>query len=265
MNELIAEVLPDDRPLPFWQHMGEVRDRLIRSALALLVATAAAYFFRFSLWDWAKRPFIAAMARRLQVPAATLQPFAFTDLAEPFFSLMRLSFWAAVFAVSPYLFYQVWTFVRPALREREKKMASTFVLATSACFISGAVFSYFVLFPILGELLLEEAAKAGLRANLRPTEYLDLFLYTVAGAGISFEAPVLFYFLARFRLVTSRSMLRYWREAVVAILFAAAFLTPGDVIATTILFGVVLLGLYFVSTGVVWLVERSRRGGPAPE
>ena len=98
--------------------------------------------------------------------------------------------------------------------------------------------------------------RAGLRPNLRPTEYLDLLLYTVLGTGIAFEAPVLFYFLGRFGLVSSRQMLKYWRESSVVILGASAFLTPGDVIATTSLFGVVLLGLYFLSTGVVWLVER---------
>ena len=258
MNEIIPEVLPQDEPLPFWDHIGEIRDRLIRSALALFVSTAVAYAFRFRLWEWAKRPLLAAMAARESVPAESLQPFAFTDLAEPFFALMRLSFWASVVVVSPYLFYQVWTFVRPALRAREREMAVTFVLVTSLCFMGGAVFSYSVLFPILGDLLLGEAVLAGLRANLRPSEYLNLLIYTVVGTGLSFEAPVLFYFLARFRLVTARAMLRYWREATIAILFVSAFLTPGDVLATTVLFGVVLLGLYFVSTGVVWLVERSR-------
>lgn len=256
-----AEVPPDDRPLPFWQHVDEIRDRLIRSLAALLVSTAAAYVFRFRLWEWAQRPFLAAMARRAGAAPESLRPFAFTDLAEPFFALMRLSFWAAVFVVSPYLFYQVWTFVRPALRPRERNMAATFVLVTSLCFVSGALFSYFVLFPVLGDLLLEEAVAAGLRANLRPSEYLDLFLYTVVGAGVSFEAPILFYFLARFRLVTSGAMLKYWRQASVAILASSALLTPGDILATTILFGAVLLGLYFISAGVVWLVERGGSGG----
>ena len=258
MNEITPEVMPQDAPIPFWDHIGEIRDRIIRSAVALFASTSVAYFFRFQLWDWAKRPLMAAMAAREHVPAESLKPFAFTDLAEPFFAMMRLSFWCSVVLVSPYLFYQVWTFVRPALRERERKMATTFVLVTSLCFISGALFSYYVLFPILSDLLLDEAVSAGLRANLRPSEYLDLFIYTVVGTGVSFEAPVLFYFLARFRLVTARAMLKYWREATIAILFASAFLTPGDVIATTILFGVVLLGLYFVSAGVVWSVERSK-------
>ena len=259
MNELIYKVTAQDAPIPFWDHIGEMRDRIIRSALALFVSTAAAYSFRFRLWDWAKRPLLAAMSAREHVPAESIHPFAFTDLAEPFFAMMRLSFWTSVVLISPYLFYQVWTFVRPALRERERKMAVTFVLVTSLCFISGAVFSYFVLFPILGDILLGEAVLAGLRANLRPSEYLDLLIYTVVGTGLSFEAPVLFYFLARFRLVSARAMFMYWRQASVVVLAASAFLTPGDVLATTILFGVVLLSLYFVSTGVVWLVERSRR------
>lgn len=251
--ELIPEELPgdDEKRLPLWDHVGELRDRLINCALALFGATAVGYVARFRLWDLAKRPLLASPAL-----AGVVSPFAYTDLAEPFMSMMRLSFWASVFVISPYLFYQVWAFVKPALREREKKMATTFVAVTSACFIVGALFAYFSVFPILAGILMDEAVSAGLRPNLRPNEYLDLFLYTVLGTGISFEAPVLFYFLARFGLVSSRMMLKYWREATIGILFASAFLTPGDVIATTILFGVVLLGLYFVSAGVVWLVEK---------
>lgn len=256
---LVPEPPPDERFLPFWSHVGELRDRLIRSAAALFLGTAAAYAFRFRLWDWARRPLMASLAAR---PAfADGRPFAYTDLAEPFMALLQLSFWTAVFVVSPYLFYQVWAFVKPALRERERRMATTFVAATSGCFLLGAAFAYFFLFGALSDLLLGEAVRAGLRPNLRPSEYLNLLLYTVAGSGISFEAPVLFYFLARFELVGAGAMLKRWREATIAILFAAGFLTPGDVVATMIVFGGVLLALYFVSAGVVWLVERSRRGG----
>jgi len=249
--ELIPEQLPDEeKRLPFWEHLDELRNRLINCALALFAATAAGYAFRLRLWDLAKRPLLDISG------PALVSPFSYTDLAEPFFSLLRLSFWASVFAISPFLFYQVWAFVRPALREREKKMATTFVAATSACFVAGALFAYSIAFPILTKILMDEAVAAGLRPNLRPNEYLNLFLCTVLGTGVSFEAPVLFYFLARFGLVSSRAMLKYWRESSIAILAASAFLTPGDVIATTVLFGVVLLGLYFVSAGVVWLVER---------
>lgn len=252
--ELIAQALPEDRPLPFWTHVGELRDRLIRSLFVVAAATAACYALRFRLWELAKRPLLGLLSARAGA-AEALQPFAYTDLSEPFLSMMRLSFWTAVFACSPYLFYQVWAFVRPALREGERRMATTFVAVTSLCFVSGAAFAYSVAFPVLAGVLMDEALRAGLRANLRPNEYLDLLLYTVLGVGVSFEAPVLFYFLGRFGLVTSRAMLRYWREATVAIMAASALLTPGDVLATTILFGGVLLGLYFLSAAVVRLVE----------
>lgn len=252
--ELVPQPLPDEFPeekrLPLWDHVGEFRDRLINSAIVLFAATACGYFLRFRLWDLAQRPL------RVAAPGL-LSPFTYTDLAEPFISMMRLSFWTSVFAVSPYLFYQVWAFVRPALRQRERRMAVIFTFVTSACFIAGAVFAYFVAFPILANVLHSEAVQAGLRPNLKPTEYLNLFLCVVVGTGVTFEAPVLFYFLARFGLVRSRAMVRYWREATVAILAASAFLTPGDLIATTIMFGGVLLALYFVSTAVVWLVERA--------
>lgn len=252
--DLVPVPLPgEDRALPFWEHVGELRERLIRAVAVLAAATAAAYVFRVRLWELAQRPLLATPAlRRLAFGG----PFAYADLSEPFFSLMRLSFWAAVFAASPFLFYQVWAFVRPALREEERRWASVFVAATTACFVAGALFAYFVAFPVLCGVLVDEAARAGLRPNLRPGEYLDLLLYAVLGTAVSFEAPVLFYFLGRFGLVTSRAMLARWREAFIAVLAASALLTPGDVVVTTFLFGGVLLALYFVSAAVVRAVER---------
>jgi sec-independent protein translocase protein TatC len=254
-GELIPEVLPEDKSIPFWDHIGELRDRLVRSAIAIFAGTMVTYVLRFRLWDLAKRPLMIALAAR---PELGTQPFAYTDLAEPFMAMMRLSFWAAIFLVSPYIFYQVWIFVKPALREREKKMAGTFIGVTSTCFLVGAAFAYFFMFGTLSNLLMDEAVKAGLRPNLRPTEYLNLFLYTVVGSGVAFETPVLCYFLARFGMINSRAMLKYWREATIVILFISGFMTPGDVIATMIIFGVVLLTLYFISAGVVWLVEKTR-------
>jgi sec-independent protein translocase protein TatC len=261
MTDLIPEVLPDDKPASFWEHFGEMRERLLRAGTAIFLGTAVTYLLRFKLWVLATRPLMRAVAAR---PALGTSPFAYTDLAEPFMAMMRLSFWAAVFIVSPYVFYQVWAFVKPALREREKNMAATFVAVTSACFILGAVFAYFFMFGTLANLLMDEAVRAGLRPNLKPSEYLNLFLYTVVGTGVTFEAPVLFYFLARFGLVDSRGMLNFWREATVAIMFVSGFMTPGDVVATMIIFGVVLLALYFVSVGVVWAVERATGYEPPP-
>ena len=244
-----------------WEHLRELRLRLLRSVIAVAAAFALTYAFRFRLWDWARRPFLESLARHLRQPAAGLQPWAFTDLMEPFLSLMRLSFWAAVLLAAPVVFGQVWGFLRPALYERERRLAVPFVLATSLMFLGGAVFAYFQAFRFLGDILFQEATQAGLRANLSVDAYLDLFLSTLLTTGLMFELPVAVYFLARFRLVTAGWMLTYWRHATLAILLVSAFLTPGDVVATSVFFSVILELLYFVSVVVAWAAQpRPERG-----
>ncbi len=267
------EHAPDQ--MTFWEHLQELRVRLIRVLLIVVAAFAFTYGFpfgipelfkkppvepfRFKLLHWAQQPFLDAMARQLHKPVSELvgqnSPFAFTDLTEPFISLMRLSLWAAAFLAAPFIFYQVWAFIRPGLYERERRWAVPFVLVTSGCFIGGAVFAYYQAFKFLGDILFQEAAQAGLRANLHVADYLDLFISTLLITGVMFELPVLFYFLARFRLVTAKWMIKYWRHATIVILIVSAFFTPGDVVLTTIFFSVVLLGLYFVSVAVAWLAE----------
>ncbi len=255
---------PPDK-MSFWEHLQELRVRIVRSLLIVLAVFTFTYGFpfgyhdipslRFKLWTWAQLPFLKAMAKQTGKAISELQPFAFTDLTEPFFSMMRLSLWTAGFLAAPFLFYQLWAFIRPGLMPKERRLVVPFVVITSACFIGGAVFAYFQAIGFLGDILFQEAAAAGLRANLHASEYLDLFIWTIVITGVMFELPVLFYFLARFRLVTARWMLKYWRHATLIIVIFSAFFTPGDVIVTAIFFSVLLLGLYFISILVAWLAE----------
>ncbi len=272
---------PPDK-MSFWEHLSELRMRIIRSLLIVIGAFTFTYGFpfglqdisgmqlfgvhpfyffkgmppfRFLLWTWAKKPFLEAMAHQTGKAIGDLQPFAFTNLAEPFFSLMRLSLWASALLAAPFLFYQVWAFIRPGLMPKERRLVIPFVFITTACFLGGVSFAYLKAFGFLGDILFQEAAAAGLRANLHASDYLDLFIYTTLLTGAMFELPVLFYFLARFRLVTARWMLKYWRQASAIIVIFSALFTPGDVILTAIFFSVVLLGLYFISVVVAWIAE----------
>jgi sec-independent protein translocase protein TatC len=249
--------LPETPPdkMSFWEHLQELRVRIVRSLLIVAVVFAFTYAIRFRLWTWAQKPFLEAMARQTGKAVADLQPFAFTDLTEPFFSMMRLSLWAAAFLAAPFLFYQVWSFIRPGLLPKERRLVIPFVVVTSGCFLAGAAFAYTQAFKFLGDILFQEAASAGLRANLHVSDYLDLFISTTLITGVMFELPVLFFFLARFRIVTAKLMLKFWRHATMAILVFSAFFTPGDVVVTTIFFSVVLLGLYFISVAVAWFAE----------
>ncbi len=203
--------------MTFWDHLSELRTRIIRCLVILVAVFAVTYSFRFRLMTLAQQPFMTvykahaiAQARILHQPPPTVfEPFAYTSLTEPFFSLMRLSLWASVFLASPLLFHQVWGFIRPGLYQRERRHAIPFVVVTSGCFLAGAAFAYWNAFKFLGDILFQEALNAGLRTNLHLEDYLDLFIYTVVGTGIMFELPVLIYFLARFRLITARWMLKY--------------------------------------------------------
>ncbi|HJU84016.1 MAG TPA: twin-arginine translocase subunit TatC [Holophagaceae bacterium] len=249
--------IPDTPPdqMSFWEHLQELRVRLTRILIGVAIAFAVTYAFRFKIWAFVQQPIGAAIARQTGKTIGEIQPFAFHDLTEPFFSLMRLSLWAAAFLAAPVVFQQIWAFIRPGLLPKERRFAIPFVLVTSACFIGGATFAHFQAFRFLADILFQEAFSAGLRPNLSIDSALDLYLGTVLMTGLMFELPVLFYFLAKLRFVTAKWMLKYWRHATVAIVVFSAFFTPGDVIATTVFFSVILLALYFVSVVVVWVAQ----------
>jgi sec-independent protein translocase protein TatC len=195
------------RQMSFWDHLQELRVRLVRCALYFAGGVCATYAFRFRIWEWVNRPLLEVFRAQMELQggaaAGAVEPFAFTSVTEPFFSLLRVSFWTAGFLASPLIFHQVWAFIRPGLYRRERRMVIPFVLATTLCFLAGAAFAYAFAFKSIAGIMLEEAFKAGLRPNLRLDEYLDLFITTVLGTGLTFEMPVLVYFLAKFRLVTA--------------------------------------------------------------
>jgi sec-independent protein translocase protein TatC len=249
----------ETQQMSFWGHLQELRVRLVRCALYFAGGFCATYAFRLRIWEWVNRPLMETYRMQWEglgrPMTEALDPFSFTSVTEPFFSLLRVSFWAAGFLVSPLIFYQVWAFIRPGLYKRERKMVIPFVLVTTLCFLTGAAFAYVFAFQSIAGIMLEEAFKAGLRPNLKLDEYLDLFITTIVGTGLTFEMPVLVYFLAKFRLVTAKWMLKYWRHAAIAILVVASFITPDDILVTTMFIAAMMLALYFISVLVAKLAE----------
>ncbi|MEZ0120043.1 MAG: twin-arginine translocase subunit TatC [Holophagaceae bacterium] len=245
---------PADK-MSFWEHLQELRFRFIRILIAIVASFSLTYAFRFQIWELVQRPLLLAIARQTGQNIDQIKPWAFTSLTEPFFSLMRLSIWTACLVAIPIVFYQIWAFIRPGLLPKERSYMLPFVGITSFCFISGIYFAYVYAFEFLGDVLFSEATGAGLRANLHIDQYLDLFIGTLAMTGVVFELPVLFYFLARFRVLTAKQMLKYWRHAAVTIVVISTIATPGDVVVTSIFFSLILLALYMISVLVAWLAE----------
>lgn len=252
------KAIPPDRST-FREHLEELRTRLLRVVAAVGATFAVTYYFRSTLWAWVSLPLSKVIEHQTAGAPATLSPFGFTDPAEPFLSGVRLALWASAFVVTPLIFHQLWAFIGPGLLPGERRLAVPFVVVTSLCFLGGCAFAYFQAFAFLADILYREAVMLGLRPNIQMGDYLDLFLGTVLLTGIMFELPVLFFFLAKLRVVTAGWMLKYSRHAIVIVVIFSAFFTPGDVIATTSFFSMILLGLYFISIVVVWFAQPTAR------
>lgn len=230
--------------------------RLIRCVFILVGGFCVTYAFRFKIWEWVQGPLLEVVAQHQSKPIPNLDaPFAFTGITEPFFSLLRVAFWAAGFLVAPLIFYQVWAFIRPGLYKRERKMVIPFVFITTFCFLAGASFAYLFAFKSIAGIMIEVAIEAGARLTLKLDEYLDLFINIIVGTGLVFEMPVLVYFLAKFRLITAKWMLKFWRHATIVILVVASIITPGDILVTTVFLSLMMIALYFISVLVAWFAE----------
>jgi sec-independent protein translocase protein TatC len=240
-----------DARMPLTAHLEELRWRLVRALIAIGIAFAVCYWF-------ADR-FFAFLIRPLAQLSPTEMLVIGTGVTEAFFTKLKVSFIAAVFIASPVIFFQAWRFVAPGLYESEKRLAIPFAAAASMFFVLGAAFCYVVVFPVGFRFFLQEYSSIGVDPQLRISEYLSFASRMLLAFGVTFELPVVTFFLARIGMVTHRTLLGWSRYAVIAIFVLAAVLTPGPDVASQLLMAVPLLLLYAVSIGVAYVVAR-----PAP-
>jgi sec-independent protein translocase protein TatC len=242
-----------DARMPLTAHLEELRWRIVRALVAVGLAFAVCWWFAEGLFGVLIRPLAALRPEEGLVIG--------TGLTEAFFTKLKVSFIAAVFVASPVLFFQAWRFVAPGLYESEKRLAIPFAAAASAFFVLGAVFCYALVFPVAFRFFLQEYASIGVGPAIRISEYLSFAARMLLAFGLTFELPVVTFFLARLGLVTHRHLLRWGRYAVLAIFVLAAVLTPGPDVASQLLMAIPLLVLYGVSILIAFLVARP---APAP-
>src|SRR6266478_1725691 len=243
----------NDATMPLTAHLEELRWRLIKSLAAVAVAFAVCYGFSEQVFTLLTRPLVGAAAGDEHVQLIG------TGVTEAFFTRLKVTFIAAIFAASPVLFYQAWRFIAPGLYSNERRTAAPFVLAGTFFFVVGAWFCYVAVFPVGYAFFLEEYRTIGVAPQIRISEYLSFASRMLLAFGVTFELPVVTFFLARLGLVTHRTLLGTWRYATVVIFVVAAMLTPGPDVASQLLMATPLLVLYWLSIGVAWLVAR-----PAP-
>ena len=170
----------------------------------------------------------------------------YTGLTQAFFTYMKIAFFASLILTSPFIMYQVWRFIAPALLPNEKKLVVPFVLSSTLLFLGGIAFGYFVVLPPAFAFFVSFNNEY-LHAMISFSDYLSLFVRFLLGFGLSFQLPVIVFFLAKLRIVNDKMLRKQRKYAVLLIFVVAAVLTPSPDALSQILMAVPLIILYEVS------------------
>ena len=211
---------------PLITHLLELRSRLLRAVVGLLVVLAAMLPFANKLYGWLAQPLLDKLPKGGQLIA--------TQVASPFFAPMKLAFFAALMVSMPWLLYQVWAFVAPGLFRREKKLALPLLGSALALFYAGCAFAFFLVLPMVFGFL-AKVTPTGVAMMTDISAYLDFVLVLFLAFGLSFELPVALVILALLGWVTPAQLREGRGYAIVGVFVVAAVLTPPDVVSQLML------------------------------
>ncbi len=255
----------EDSSAPLIEHLAELRNRLIHSAVAFIIGMVISFTVWNPIFNFLTHPLCSAMAERGQDDCGLI----LIKLQEGFFVAISISLLGGLILAFPYISYQLWRFVAPGLYKSEKNAFLPFMFASPVMFFLGAAFAFYVVTPLAfdfflgfqqpGTVLSDEVrnATAGIAFQGSAQEYLRLTIKFIVAFGLCFQLPVLLTLMGKAGLVSSEGLRNVRKYAVVAILVLAAIVTPPDVITQVILF-VVVYGLYEVSIWLVRRVEKTR-------
>lgn len=231
--------MSEENKSPFTEHLGELRDRLVRSFIAVGIGFACAYFFKEKLFEILIAPLVTAMGESGNAK------MIFTGLPEAFFTYLKVSFLAGIMAASPVLFYEFWMFISPGLYRTEKKYLLPIVVLSVFFFLVGSSFGYFIVFPYGFAFFLGFATDT-IQAMPSMKEYLGFASKMLLAFGLVFELPLVLTFMARMGLVTVEFLKKNRKYALLIFFVGAALITPPDVV-TQIMMALPLMVLYEIS------------------
>ncbi len=250
MAEQEENIVDEENPkeeveMTFLDHLEELRWRIIYSVIGILLGTIIAMIFI----DFFVDKILLLPARTANFKLQNLRPFG------QLFLYFQVAIMLGLILSFPNVVYQLWRFIAPALKSKEKKYIKWIVLFTTFCFMCGVVFAYYIMLP----LTLKFAAgfgSASIQNNFSIDEYLSIVLNIILGAGLIFELPMLSFFLSKIGLLTPKLMRKYRRHAIVVIMIVAAFLSPGTDPVSQVLLAVPLVLLYEISIFVSKIFQK---------
>jgi sec-independent protein translocase protein TatC len=246
--------------MPLLDHLIELRQRLLYSAVTLFVAFLACFFFAQQLFDFLVEPLASILIERQGVHGA--RRLIFTDLTEVFFTHLKVAFFFGAFISCPIFLTQIWLFVAPGLYRNEKSAFAPFLIASPILFFIGGALVYYVIFPLAWQFFLsfETTGGAGslpIELEAKVNEYLSLVMKLIFAFGLCFQLPVIMTLLARVGLATSKGMAAKRKYAIVGVFVVAAVFTPPDPLSQLSL-AIPIIGLYEISILMARLVEKKR-------
>lgn len=236
----------DGTEMTLLEHLNDLRRRLTWVVGILLLATIISFAFAEPLLNFLLTPYAKSAS------GAQLQTIRPTEGIETFFKVALLS---GVVISMPFVLVQFWLFISPGLTRREKRYIYVFVPSALLLFGLGIAFSWFVLAPA-AIFFLANFLPEVFRADWQGQEYMNFIISMLFWVGLSFEMPVIVYFVARVGLVTAKTLREQWRVAVVGIAVLAAVITPSIDPVTMLLTMTPLLVLYAMSIGLAWIGQR---------
>jgi sec-independent protein translocase protein TatC len=247
----------DDKPMTFWEHLDELRKRVVRALIGLLVGAIVSWEYREWLMLKLAQPFIDTWKEK-GLPGEPSLHFGSPEAA--FTAYFNLSLIGGVAFAAPWIFYQIWSFVAPGLYAREKRYIIPFAFGSSALFIGGGYVGYLTAFRVTFGFFLDLSGPIeGGALNVEPTimmaDFISFVMKMLIGFGVIFEIPVAFTGLALVGVVTHRKLIRWARYYVFGAFVLAAILTPPEV-SSMLVMAIPAVGLYFLSIGLVYIFQR---------
>jgi len=239
----LDEEQAQQKRMTIWEHLEELRKRLIVSIASVFAGFVICWFLREPLFDIVQAPFLQFVEEGDRL--------SFISLTEPFLVYMKLAGLAALILTSPILITQLWLFISPGLYTKERRYALPFILFATLFFLAGCLFAYSYVFPFACRYFLEVGSK--FKQEVRIDDYFSLFSKMILSVGVIFETPILAFFLARMGIINHHFLLAKLKYAILISFVVAAIITPTPDMVTQSLLAVPMIGLYAVSILIAWI------------